>query len=330
MHKKMLVPLDGSRMSELVAEYAKELALRLDLDLILLHICGPDDYELAPLHRAYINQTVESVSHDLHEIYEWSCDKTTNKEAKARAELVMGEPSEEILRYSDEHEIDLVLMGIHGQSGGIGICTLGRVVHNVISKSSIPVWLVPARISPDLIYDEWPFRKMLVPLDGSDMAESVLPHLETLAKQRGPQLVDVVLFKICDPRSAITNKMEFEAPVTRKKKTWPDMIEIEREAERYLADIEKKLADIGINAQYKVTVGDPAKEIIGYVRRNPFNLIVISSREHSGAVPWGYGGVAHKVICGVQSPVFVVRQKSGIQSDSRLALTADRRSCNVR
>ena len=62
MHKKMLVPLDGSRMSELVAEYAKELALRLDLDLILLHICGPDDYELAPLHRAYINQTVESVA----------------------------------------------------------------------------------------------------------------------------------------------------------------------------------------------------------------------------------------------------------------------------
>ena len=52
MYKRMLVPLDGSELAEVVFPYAKELAGRLDLDLVFLHVCSPAESELRPMHRA--------------------------------------------------------------------------------------------------------------------------------------------------------------------------------------------------------------------------------------------------------------------------------------
>ncbi len=62
MYKRILVPLDGSELAEVVLTYAKELAGRLDLEVILLHVSSPEEGEFfAPMRQAYIKQAAETI-----------------------------------------------------------------------------------------------------------------------------------------------------------------------------------------------------------------------------------------------------------------------------
>ena len=117
---------------------------------------------------------------------------------KAEGEVVVGHPAEEILRYADEKEVDLILMATHGRSG-IKRWALGSVADKVLRSSTIPVWLVRAGAPEQRTDDEGLIRKIIVPLDGSELSESVLPHVEMLVKQWGAELIDVVLLMVCEP-----------------------------------------------------------------------------------------------------------------------------------
>ena len=98
MYKKMLVPLDGSELAEVVFGYAKELAGRLDLDVILFHVYGPEESELVPLHRAYVERAAEIIRHQSEEVRESTDIEPGGKTVEARGELAAGYPAEEILQ----------------------------------------------------------------------------------------------------------------------------------------------------------------------------------------------------------------------------------------
>ena len=198
MYGKMLVPLDGSELAEVVFGYAKELAGRLDLELILLHVAEPGEHDLIPMHRAYVEQAVETVQRQLAEVQEKTRTEAEGKAKQTRGEVVMGHPAEEILHYADENNIDIIIMATHGRSG-IKRWAIGSVADKVLRVSKVPVWLVRATIPEEIVHDKWQERMILVPLDGSELAESVLPHVEALAKQRGAELVEVVLLRVCEP-----------------------------------------------------------------------------------------------------------------------------------
>ena len=150
---------------------------------------------------------------------------------------------------------------------------------------------------------------MLVPLDGSKLAESVLPHVEALAKQRGVGVVDVVLLRVYEPPVIPSDYPEGIMPIS-----WEEHVEQERAksklaCEQYLAGVEKQLKGVGLTVRSEVLVGKPADEIIDYANRNPFNLIVMATHGRSGLSRWAYGSVAEKVLLGVSSPLFLVRQR---------------------
>ena len=110
MYKRMLVPLDGSELAELVFGYAKELAGRLDLDLILLHVSVPGEHDLLPKHRAYIERATEILRRQSAEVQGKTRSKPGSRELEVRGELAEGHAAEEILRYADKNDIDLILM----------------------------------------------------------------------------------------------------------------------------------------------------------------------------------------------------------------------------
>jgi nucleotide-binding universal stress UspA family protein len=299
MYKRMLVPLDGSELAEAVFPYAKELAGRLDLDVILLHVCNPEEHQLLPMHRAYVERAAEIIRRQSEEVQEGTGIQPGHKAIEARGEVAVGHPAEEILHYADENEIDLILIATHGRSG-VRRWAMGSVADKVLRASRVPVWLVRAAIPEEIVYDKWPSTTILVPLDGSELAESVLPHVEAVAKQRGAELVDVVLLTVCEP-------LFFPSD-------YPPAIPLtgERLAEQYLAGVEKRFKDVGLKVHSKVLVGEPlagepADEIVDYANRNHFNLIVIATHGRSGISRWAYGSVAEKVLLGVSSPIFLVR-----------------------
>jgi len=243
-YRKMLVPLDGSEMAESVFVYAKELAARLDLELTLLHVCGPEE--------------------------------------RARGELVVGHPADEIARYADGNDVDLIMMATHGRSG-IGRWAMGSVAD-----------------------DKWPERTILVPLDGSELAESVLPHVEELARQRDSELVDVVVFRVCE-YAAVPDDGSSAEPSGWEIGLRREISQAKRAAEKYLARIEARFTAASIRARSAVLVGQPADVIVDHANGQQFGLVAMATHGRSGLSRLAFGSVAEKVLQGLSCPLFLVK-----------------------
>ncbi len=314
MYKKMLVPLDGSKLSEVVFPYAKELAGRLGLNVVLLHVHGPRERETVPLHRAYIERKADVIRRQSQKVQTKVGVSETGRTVQVRGELAEGYPADEILRYAKENDIDLILMATHGHSG-IRRWVMGSVADRVLRASPVPVWLVRAGIPEGIVYDKWPRRTILVPLDGSKLAEGVLPHVEALAKQRGTELVEIVLLGVYEPVTALgyyPPSARFETlggavHVMPKDYARGESARQKIIAEQYLAGVAQRLKDAGLKVCSEALSGEPAEVIVDYASNHPFNLIVMTTHARSGLSRWAYGSVAAKVLRGVSSPIFLVR-----------------------
>jgi len=308
MYNKMLVPLDGSELAEIVFPYVKELAGRLNLEVILIYVGSPALHEFTPMHEAYIEQAAGIIKHQAQEVRHKTGIKAGARMPKVRGITAEGYAAEEILRCAEENNADLIIMATHGRSGRKR-WVLGNVADKVLQASKIPVWLVRAGLPEDIPYDKWPKRTILVPLDGSELAETVLPQAEALVKQRGTEPTDIVLLRVCEPPAAPS----YYAPeLSGVPLNWGEYLDQEvakgkEIAKEYLAKIAERFQNTGISVSSEVLVGKAADEIVDYANKHPFNIIVMASHGRSGLSRWVYGSVADNVLSGVSSPILLIR-----------------------
>lgn len=151
MYKKMLVLLDGSQLAEIVFPYVKELAGRLDLDVILLHVYSQAMSGFAPMYKTYIESTAKNIATQINQIQ--SSLSAAAKPAEVRGELVMGYHADEILRFAEANNVDLIMMASHGRSGAQQ-WTIGSVADKILRAAKVPVWLVHADSIKTLPYDQ--------------------------------------------------------------------------------------------------------------------------------------------------------------------------------
>lgn len=130
------------------------------------------------------------------------------------------------------------------------------------------------------------YNKILVPLDGSELAEKALPYTRTIAKLRTSE---VVLFAV-----SIT----------------PEGYRRDRLLKSYLDVNAKKLESQGIKVSTTVAYGEVAEEIIQYADKNKVDLIIISTHGYSGIKRWMLGSVSQKVLYGTCTPVLLIKSKS--------------------
>jgi len=150
------------------------------------------------------------------------------------------------------------------------------------------------------------YETILVPLDGSKLAECVLPHVEALAKNMSSKQVFLV---------SVTEKFRGEAYFpedgnivrNRAGKVPVTVGKMEQQAEKYLNRIGKKLADKGINVTTKVLLGNPAEEITHFAGDEEADLIVIATHGRTGPSRWAIGSIAEKVARASPIPVLLVR-----------------------
>ncbi|MFC1848321.1 universal stress protein [Chloroflexota bacterium] len=306
MYKQMLVPLDGSRLAENALIYGVQVATKLNLDITLLHVYKPDELEFVPSRQSYIERAVDLVQNQLEEIQKDAGAQMKSRSLEVQCKLAKGHPAEQILGYAEENQIDLILIGTHGRSG-ISRWAMGSVADKVLRGSSVPIWLVRAGLPKDLFGDKRPVKSILVPLDGSELAESVLPHVEVLAKQRDTEQVDVVLLSVCKIPLVADYYLSY-IPLN-----WDDHARrCRREAEGYLAIIERRLKDSGLKVRSEVVVAypqeaGPADKIVDYSNSILCDLIVMSTHGHSGLIRWAFGSVADRVLHGASRPILLVR-----------------------
>jgi nucleotide-binding universal stress UspA family protein len=307
MYRRMLVPLDGSKLAEVVLPYATELAGRMDLGLFFLHVCSPHDTDGLYKYQLYIDDVAKKAKLQSKKVQdETSASTANNNVVEALGEVVVGHTAEEILSYVDKKDIDLILMATHGHSG-VKRWVIGSNADKVLRASEVPVWLVRAGVPEKIVHDKWHQRIILVPLDGSPAAESVLPHVETLAKQRGSDMMKVVLLRVCEQPFITADYPAASMPLTWTEHVKQMQDHVKEMANQYLIKIQKRLEYSGLKVTSEVFTGKAANEIIDYAHKNPPNLIVMSTHGYSGISRWEYGNVADKVLYGVSSPVFLVR-----------------------
>jgi nucleotide-binding universal stress UspA family protein len=148
------------------------------------------------------------------------------------------------------------------------------------------------------------YRKILVPLDGSQLSESVLPHVRTIAK--GCEKCEIILFRVCEPPVLLA-----DYPPDLKTR-WEEHVQeenthIAQQCRLYLTDAEQKLKEDGFQVTTESGLGKAAEEIIDYAQKNQVDLIVMASHGHSGATRWAYGNTANKVLQASKVPVLVVK-----------------------
>jgi nucleotide-binding universal stress UspA family protein len=150
------------------------------------------------------------------------------------------------------------------------------------------------------------YRKVVVPLDGSELAEGVEPHVAAVIRDRGSQ---VYLLSV--------------APLT--KGTAPGVVDlppssvgaqdeesrIERQLVQYLRTAAQRLEPIAADVHVQVRFGRPADEILAFVGEVEADLIAMSTHGRSGVSRWVFGSVAERVLRGAACPVLLVRAGFG-------------------
>jgi nucleotide-binding universal stress UspA family protein len=162
------------------------------------------------------------------------------------------------------------------------------------------------------------YKKILVPLDGSKLAECALPHVEELTK--GSDRVEVMLVSVTERVQgyrAIESSTETFVPSgggwgagmqPPAQRLVPEAFgKKEKQAQRYLERIAKTMAAKGINVSTEVLLWKPAEAIVGYAKQYGCDLIVMASHGRSGPSRWAYGSVADKVLRSSCIPVLIIR-----------------------
>lgn len=306
MYKKILVPLDGSKLAEEVFKQAKELVVQLDLELVLLHVYEPDQEDFTPMYQAYLDHSYAMIMREANayrgiKVFHEHCTPVSGK-----CEAIAGCAAEEILNYAEGNDIDIILMATHGRSG-IKRWLMGSVANKVLRASKVPVCLVRSGTPEEMVDSKWAARRLLVPLDGSEMAEAILPHVEKLAKQRSADLVDITLIRVCESPFVTINYPESIMALTRVEYVKHMQRKLKEGCQQYLEGVENRLKDVGVNAHSEVLTGQPAQEIISYVHKGHFDLIAMCTHARSELGQLVFGSVADKVLHGVSNPIFLVR-----------------------
>lgn len=158
------------------------------------------------------------------------------------------------------------------------------------------------------------YQKILVPLDGSKLAECALPYAEELAIGCNTEVV--TLISVTEQVRGRTRAPEAQEVYRASDKAGiqeagPEIVvtfgKMQRQAQRYLSRIARELETKGLNVRTEVAIGNPAERIASFADSGAADIIVMSSHGRSGPSRWAYGSVADRVLRASCVPVLMVR-----------------------
>ena len=168
------------------------------------------------------------------------------------------------------------------------------------------------------------YNKILVPLDGSQLAECVLPYVEDIAQ--GCDTEEVTLLSVTEKVKVTRSVRDPGAPLGWRllDETLPGAVpdpgmplgqpqwtgavgKMYSQAQKYLDKKATQLQEKGVKVKTVVLLGDPAEEIASYSENNDIDLIVMASHGRSGVSRWAHGSVADKVFRTNCVPILMVR-----------------------
>jgi nucleotide-binding universal stress UspA family protein len=309
----ILVPLDGSPLAEQALPYAQAL-LAAGAELTLLNVVEEPEaiHGMSGRLLVPIEDVRRMLERQAHEYLQKAEATLRGDQPQARLEVTRGNPAVEILRVAAEQGIELIAMTTHGR-GALGRWVFGSVADRVARSSPVPVLLVrPSEDEPQSVA----IRRLVVPLDGSALAEEALPTAQALATRLG---VPIHLITVIDVMRIIP--VEVAPVVAFNAAVYEDTLsQLDAGAAALLAEISERLEHEGLHTSSEIAHGSPFMTIAEAVHDG--DLIVMTSHGRSGVQRWLLGSVAEKLVREAPVPVVLVpvaARQSGTASEILVA-----------
>jgi nucleotide-binding universal stress UspA family protein len=307
MIRKVLVPVDGSDTSRTILRWATGLARSSGASIVLLSVVDPEDITFLEAASAPISDGSDTPDKVLSEIV--AKTKTSLEDAVAEVEqqgveatlrVVSGSPAEKIVSEAESIGVDLIAMATRRESA-LARGVLGSVTDRVLHSTGIPLLaLQPEEASA--ASEGGLVRRIVVPLDGSELAENAVPLAVSIAKVTGAKLDYLRLVRLpiygVDMGGVGYGSVHYAETL--------DTEVLEKEASEYLTAYVENAESAGVKAQAIVGVGNAALRIVDEVGGEPGTIVVMATRGAGGLKRWVVGSVADKVVRSAHVPVLVI------------------------
>jgi nucleotide-binding universal stress UspA family protein len=321
MLRSLLVALGGTPFGEHALPLAVSLARRTGAELHLVHVNVPtieNGEIIAQRNQAYLDEMTRRINAHAPEVR-----VTTSEVEGAEVDCV----ADALVRHIETKPVDLIILNSHAR-GGLSRWWMGSVADDLVHRTSIPLLVTPAlEHDPAWETDLIP-RHILVPLDGTPLAEQVLPTALTFGASVGAEytllrVVEPVPVPVVDPVCAPAAAFD------------PSLIdELQATAETYLTRIAARLrgndAHLVLHT-YVVLDPEPAEAICGFLSRraassgravsadrgSPVDMVALATHGREGLTRLLLGSVADRVLQHTPVPLLLQRSSGKEQEPSR-------------
>ncbi|MBV7331597.1 universal stress protein [Chloroflexi bacterium TSY] len=314
MFNHILVPLDGSSLAECVLPHVAAFAKIFGSQVTLLHVmeCAQDGGHLYPIDPLDWQITKAERQANLDHLVE----RLRNQGMTVTSVVLEGKAARTIIDYALGHNVDLITLSSHGESGHGG-WNVGGVSQKVILHGHTSTLVIRAYLPTIDAQSELRYRRILVPLDGSRRSECVLGAATALIRAYAAQLV--LAHVVRKP------EMPRPAPLLQEDITLVNRL-VERnrqEATKYLAQVQAQiLAD---DVETRLIVSDEvASSLHDLVEEEEIDLVVMAAHGYSAQRKWPHGSMTTSFIAYGSTPLLFMQdmpQHEMIPTAAQMAAT---------
>jgi len=298
MFGRILVPLDSSKVAEVVLPYAEELTGHLKSEATLLYVCEGREERNYRAHELYLSIVADGVKSNIRERY----PRKRGTRIRVKSVVLLGKPFEEICNYAEKNDIGLIVLATRCGSG-IMHQSIGHIPNKLFEKTGMPLLLITTAKSYPEPNPRQLLDRILLPLDGSEIGEAALPYVAELANRQWAQ---VTLLQVVAPGQHVHTV----GGLDYVRFTEQQIELMKAHAKQYLENASKKLANTKAFVRCEVRVGETAKEIINLANEMNARLVAVSAHHFLGIRQWISGSIAQKILHSTNTPLLLVRAPS--------------------
>lgn len=302
MFDTILVPLDGSQLADCVLPHVVAIAHPFNAEVTLLQI---------------LEKRHAGVSAQMFDLLNWQINKTKSalylgkiqarlesSNIRVQTEALEGLVAEGITEYAQNQGVKLIILSSHGRHG-LTQWGISSITQKIILSAQTSLLIVRAHQyagNVDELTEAPVYRNILVPLDGSQRAENVLPIITQLANFHKSQIHLVQAIQ--------APEMARQMPPARKDIELSNRV-VERnreEAERYLEQLKSRSVLEGITVQTHLIASDNAAVALHQLaEQEQFDLVALSAHGYSGNHQWPYGSMVNNFILYGKASLLIVQ-----------------------
>ncbi|HVS61291.1 MAG TPA: universal stress protein [Gemmatimonadaceae bacterium] len=303
MYKVIMVPTDGTGFDREAIRVALRMAERSDAKIRLVRVLATGSFfgMAAATEGTAVAAEVAHSERDraLSEVYALAAECRATSKADITVDLHAGPVADVLEGYAKRHDVDLIVISTHGRSG-ISRLSLGSVTDSLIRHTTIPVLVVKPPTSYLNPQVSEAFKRIVVPLDGSTLAEQILPRVMALARL---EEAEITLLNVLIPQSHSQKEI-----VDPDLPWWDKDISL---AQAYLFRIAGRLRRNGVPVTTDIVISQNVPNAIGdFAGRERADLIAIATHGRGGLARMIRGSVADAVMHSARMSMLVFKPDS--------------------